>query len=316
MGLGWHKAKLLCKLHRAGLKLGRVLTIGRLNLFTGPAKVRQLLIDHGGVSPDRVAQLIPDSVEYAEPVLLALGAESVDSLDFSSWEGATIIHNLNEPVPEGLRGQFDLVIDGGTIEHCFDLRNILTSYMQLPRIGGSLIIHTMGNNHMGHGLYQLTPEFFYRVFIPKNGYRMRRLIVHEEFEYAPWYDVPDPAEIGSRIELANPWIGVLLLAHTVREQDLAPLRESPMQSDYAAAWAALDNSQTRQLQPSHPPRTGWTHLIKQMVKETLPSLVMAKHRFNDRHPALARLFNRWKSARQFRRFSFGAQPDRFRYLER
>ena len=226
------------------------------------------------------------------------------------------MHNLNEPVPEHLRGQFDLVIDGGTIEHCFDLKNVLTNYMQLPRVGGSLVIATMGNNHMGHGFYQLTPEFVYRVFQPQNGYRVRRLIVHESYEYARWWDVPDPAEIRSRIELANPWVGVELLGHFTRESEVTPFRETPVQSDYAAVWAACEKAETAPSEAAQAESRASRRGIKELVKATFPSLAMAKHRFNDRHPALARFFNRRSSARRFRRFSFDAQPDRFRSPDR
>jgi hypothetical protein len=296
-------------MHRAGFKLGRVLTIGRQNLFVSPAKVRQLLVDHGGISPDRVAELIPDSLQYAEPVLLALGAVSVDSMDYSDYEGATIVHDLNDPIREELRGQFDLVIDGGTIEHCFDLRTVLSNYMELPRIGGSIVIHTEANNSMGHGFYQLSPELLYRVFSPNNGYRVRQLIAFEAFEYAPWYDVPDPAEIRSRIELANSWNRVQIVAHAVREHDVPPLRGPVLQSDYAAVWEVANASS--RVQSS---RKGLVQGLKRWIKQALPWLVMAKHRFNDRHPGLIRLIARWGNARDQRRFSFESQPDRFRYL--
>jgi hypothetical protein len=298
-------------MHRAGFQLGRVLTIGRQNLFVSAAKVRQLLMDHGGVPPDRVAELIPDSLRYAEPVLLALGAESVDSMDFSDYEGATIVHDLNNPIPEGLRGRFDLVIDGGTIEHCFDLRTVLSNYMVLPRVGGSIVIQTEANNAMGHGFYQLSPEFFYRAFSPSNGYRVRQLIAFETFEYAPWYEVPDPAEIRSRIELANSWNAIELLMHAVREHGVPPLRGPVLQSDYAAVWETTNASGIPRAQPS---REGLIQRLKRWIKQTLPSLVMAKHRFNDRHPGLIRTIARWRSARDRRRFSFEAQPDRFQYL--
>ena len=72
MGLTWHETKFLCQLHGAGLRLGRVLTLGRQNLFVNAAKLRQLLIDHAGLTADRAVQLIPDVLVHAEPLLLAL----------------------------------------------------------------------------------------------------------------------------------------------------------------------------------------------------------------------------------------------------
>jgi hypothetical protein len=229
-------------------------------------------------------------------------------MDFSNDEGATIEHDLNNPIGEGLRRQFDLVIDGGTIEHCFDLRRVLSNDMELLRIGGSIVIHTQGNNSMGHGFYQLSPEFCYRAFSPNSGCRIHRLVAHEEFEYARWYDVPDPASIHSRIELTNSWNAVMILAHGVRERDV-PLFGGPvLQSDYAATWEAAD---VPVIQPAEPSHKRLDAGLKARLKQAMPSLVMAKHRISDRHPGHTRLIKGWSNARSRRRFSFEAQPDRF-----
>jgi hypothetical protein len=47
----------------------------------------------------------------ARRLLELLGAQQVDSIDHSNFEGATLTHNLNEPVPDDLRGRYSLVWD-------------------------------------------------------------------------------------------------------------------------------------------------------------------------------------------------------------
>ena len=36
-----------------------------------------------------------------------------------------------------------------------------------------MFVFTMANNHMGHGFYQFSPELFFRVFQPENGFNSR-----------------------------------------------------------------------------------------------------------------------------------------------
>ncbi len=45
---------------------------------------------------------------YTDSLLAALGASHVEALDASNDEGATRLHDLNEPIPAAWHGQFDL----------------------------------------------------------------------------------------------------------------------------------------------------------------------------------------------------------------
>jgi len=50
-----------------------------------------------------------------------LGASKVSAMDVSEYEGADILHDLNVPAPANLHERFDLLIDGGTLEHVFNV---------------------------------------------------------------------------------------------------------------------------------------------------------------------------------------------------
>jgi len=66
-----------------------------------------------------------------------LGAATVDSLDYSAYEGAALIHDMNLPWPSGSPPrQYDLVHDGGTLEHVFHLPQALSNAMSLVKPGG------------------------------------------------------------------------------------------------------------------------------------------------------------------------------------
>ena len=126
---------------------------------------------------------------------LLLGAESIKSIDYSDYEKVDIIHDLNTPVPENLHGAFDAVVDGGSLKHIFDVKQVLTNYMNMTKVGGCLFIVTTANNLSGHGFYQFSPEFFYRVFGHANGFIVNDVILIEcplLSAMSWWESVPAP----------------------------------------------------------------------------------------------------------------------------
>ncbi len=60
----------------------------------------------------------------------------MQSVDATSYEGATDQHDLNEGLPGRFRGRFDAVIDGGTLEHVFNLPVALKASMDAVKVGG------------------------------------------------------------------------------------------------------------------------------------------------------------------------------------
>ena len=60
-------------------------------------------------------------------------------MDVSDYENADIIFNLNDDLPNNLYEKFDVVYDGGVIEHVFDVGKALRSMCQMVS-GGSFSI--------------------------------------------------------------------------------------------------------------------------------------------------------------------------------
>src|SRR5262249_39640930 len=138
---------------------------------------------------------------HAEPCFLSLGARAVFSMDVSAFEGATFIHDLNQPVGDELKQRFDLVYDGGTLEHVFNFPTALKNCMEMVRVGGRFFMHTVTNNWCGHGFYQFSPELFFRALSRDNGYEVERMVVHR-VGYGGWYEVNDPALVPNPEQLA------------------------------------------------------------------------------------------------------------------
>lgn len=63
----------------------------------------------------------------------------VDSIDISDYENATIEQDMNQPIPEHLKLQYDTVIDRGSLEHIFNFPVSIKNCMSLIKPGGFYI---------------------------------------------------------------------------------------------------------------------------------------------------------------------------------
>ena len=172
---------------------------------------------------------IKDSTEFFR----YLGAAEVSAMDYSDYEGAAILHDLNVPVGDELKEKFTFVLDGGTTEHVFNFPTALRNAMEMVEIGGHLAIITGGNNFLGHGFYQFSPELFYRTLSAENGFSVKRLIAAEVG--GRWFEVSDPQTVQSRVELINDrQIYLMILAERIACRPI--FENTPQQSDYVQIW--------------------------------------------------------------------------------
>ncbi len=184
---------------------------------------------------------------YGESFLTAAGASPVASIDASDYEGARITHDMNLPIDEELCERFDLVIDGGTMEHVFSPPVALANMMKMLNVGGTLIVWTPANNLCGHGFYQFSPEFFFSSLTESRGFTIETVSVVEcvfpsVSLVAPKraYTVQSPHALRRRVEISSRR-PLMLLARAIKHEHVAdPFAIAPQQSDYVAAWGAED----------------------------------------------------------------------------
>ncbi len=232
MGLDINAVRFLIAARKRGVEFGDVLMLGRQDLNVYPKKMVQELSKHGFPT---AAFEGTDPVRYAEPVFQALGARKVGSLDASSFEGAEVVHDLNTPIGPDLHERYDLVYDGGTLEHVFNFPVALKSCMEMVRVGGRFMLHTVTNNYCGHGFYQFSPELFYRALSAENGFKVERMVAHVVGPYGSWRDVRDPEVIRQRVEVVNS-LPLQIWVEAVRVSTSPIFRIPPQQSDYTPRW--------------------------------------------------------------------------------
>ncbi len=98
-------------------------------------------------------------VAETRSVFRALGLEC-DFVDISASRGFEIVLDLNRPAPAELLGRYDIVYDGGTLEHCFNVGQVMRNILAFARVGG-FIIHVNPLNHYNHGFFNFSPTFYH-----------------------------------------------------------------------------------------------------------------------------------------------------------
>ena len=233
VGLDCAAANFLCAAKMSGVDFSQTLMIGR-QAYISQTKTIDKIGNIVGVDCQRFKPY--ESSGFVEWFFELLGAKEVSSLDGCDFEGATYVCDLNHPTPAHLSNRFSTVFDGGTMEHVFNIPQLLKNCMGMVRIGGHYLVLTVANNFMGHGFWQFSPDLFFRILSPDNGYEMKAVLLHEVLPNAPWYIVRDPLEVRRVVELINNTpTYVFAIAKRLALKEI--LAKPPLQSDYVETWA-------------------------------------------------------------------------------
>jgi SAM-dependent methyltransferase len=240
MGLDFNSIKFLLWSKNLGVAFDRTLTLGRQGLTCSRGRLGRAFQNFGLSVTDGEVDLCfkreAFTELYADDFLKLLGVKEMVSVDYSDFEGATLLHDLNQPFPGHLLGSFDLVIDGGTLEHIYNYPDALSHCLGLLRVGGHFVAVTPASGQMGHGFYQFSPELFFRFFSMERGFVLRKIVAYDCSKInSPFYEVEDPATTRQRTGLVGK--KVIQLAVLAQKTAQAPLTlDPPQQSDYAAIW--------------------------------------------------------------------------------
>jgi len=235
MGLNYPTGALLAwSVRKRGLKAKNIVTIGKLEVNMSASQLRRI---HKYM---RLKEFDGEHNKWSADQLLSfwLQAAEVKSLDVSDYQGASIVHDLNNPVPDDLFACCDLLIDGGCLEHVFNVPVALVNYSKMVRLGGHVLIATTANNYMGHGFYQFSPELFFSYFSKAKGFMIEYvgLAVHPFPSSSlstgcQLYEVTDPTKAKGRIGLVSSTPAlILILVKRISVENTDS--ENMIQSDY------------------------------------------------------------------------------------
>lgn len=249
-----------------GVSFDRVLTLGHQSLRLFPVEVKYF---HDAYRQRRGGPSSPIEGQPWETYLDGFLRDFLDAgettvLDASSYEGAATIHDMNSPVPIHWHGQYDVVIDGGSLEHIFNVPTAFANLANMLKVGGTIFINTPANNLMGHGFYQFSPELMYRIFSDENGFAIRNVLLYESgypsvelTKKDTVYKVIDPDHVHQRVGLQN-GKPVMMMVEARKTRDAPLFARPPQQSDYVALWEAA---------PAAGTATSWRHRVRDLVNE-------------------------------------------------
>ena len=281
MGIEIHGLNFL-RLAKRKKKFGDVLTIGRQGLYVIEPVVKELIATNASYK----------NQTYCEELFIDyFGATKVESIDNGSYEGATYLHDMNEPLPEALSGKFDTVIDGGCLEHIFNVPQALRNCSSVCRPGGQIIHILPANNFCGHGFWQFSPELFFSLYSEKNGYKETEIYLADESDSKKWYRVSEPRD-GNRVNVMSRNSLHLLVRTVLATGDFS--HKNIQQSDYVHKWEEVKEAQGLIRAPSGL-RSKITKALKGIpfTYKLLSSLhtryfrALKKGRLNDKNPGLS-----------------------------
>lgn len=161
---------------------GRILQLGRQDTYfdfpTFKARAQSIGTNLIDVPITTVKNpWIDQSVIDDQTLFSALGFQRVESLDFVPNEKPSLVHDLNEQVPSSLHERWDVIYDGGTFEHVFDLATAFSNIHKMLKPGGLIIHESPTNNFVDHGFWQINPTALLDRYLA-NDYQMLEALVY------------------------------------------------------------------------------------------------------------------------------------------
>ncbi|MEM8980196.1 MAG: methyltransferase domain-containing protein [Pseudomonadota bacterium] len=236
--------------YRPGDAGGRTLMLGRHTLQVREEllfKITRVLRQH------KVELTLEDMLQddgYCETMMRSLGFGEMEAMDFSDYEGATVLHDLNRPIPSELEDQFDFIFDGGTIEHVFNVPVALENVFRMLKPGGRFVSANGFNGWPAHGIYQFNPELVWTFWARNCGCLVHDCRgIHKRPRGGNYHlQFKDPAETGSRLKLRGKVPpGRMYLYYEVERTPEAKLQDRVLQSDYETKWQSHTNAGSTRL---------------------------------------------------------------------
>ena len=222
MGINFQTLDLLRKNVDEFGQLGDVLTLGRLDNQIDKKNLKLLNLEENENFKEK----------YSEKILINhLKAKSVDSIDNSSFEEASIIHDMNIEL-ENIDKQYDTIIDFGTSEHIFNINQNLINISKLCKKGGRIIHCLPTNNQCGHGFWQFSPELFFSLYSESNGYISTKLNLIDNHDHQNYWEIKK-APKNERLEL-NSFTPLYIFITTKKIIENPTLKAQ--QTDYIYLW--------------------------------------------------------------------------------
>ena len=255
MGVNKSEFALLCELKNKLSFQGRVLQLGRQRVSMTFGTLKAILSSYSLPPYKPEAPLSVHGQPTDEVFFKALGFSEVESLDAHGFEGATIVHDLNLPVPDEWKERYDFIYDGGTSEHVFNFPQCLKNIYDLLKPGGFIVHHVPTSNYVNHGFYSFNPIVFTEYY-SANKFDLIDVFICEaprNFHRANVYVYKYDAAQERRFDCFNHGLGLRRHVDTfvvAQKNEYSTKDVIPQQNAYQSVWQSVDNGAVRASKPS------------------------------------------------------------------
>lgn len=246
-------ARFLVSIHKDRPIKGNVLALGKQTISLSIDKLQEIFkenncdlnpkLDLNNLKKDvstrmRINESMDDSTFFS-----FFNDVNYQTLDVTDYEGASIVHNLNDPIPPELEGKFDFIIDGGTFDHLFNLKNCFANVVKLLKPGGRIFQWNAATNYSNAGYLSFSADYFYDYYILNKFIDCQTFFAQSYYIAAPnWYVTkfvpPANGQRYSEFKQTYFYSMVIVLAEKGEDStyDIAPIqlqyRNQKIQSDY------------------------------------------------------------------------------------
>ena len=266
-------ARLILSEHAKRPLRGSILQLGRQTILFNEKQLRVWSLQAGanlkerdesahlnGRHKDNFAVYNLDDIDFFR----LLGFDEVSSCDLSSYESATFQVDLNVPVVPELHDRFDVIFDGGTMEHVFNLPAVLGNIHAMLKVGGRVIHVAPSSNMIDHGFYSFSPTLF-SDYYRANKYALLSLNLFEFVSWASQWTVYDclSGALDNRLgRTANSKMaGVFCVAEKTSASTSSVV---PVQTHFASLWDT----------PHRGERNKWA-AAREVIKDKWPKMADA-----------------------------------------
>lgn len=136
-------------------------------------------------------------------------------VDAIAHDGREVVADLNYPHE---LGEFDLVIDAGTTEHCFNVGQAIVTASKAVKVGGR-ILHTNPVSMGNHAFYNFCPTLMFD-FYRENGFAVERMEVRDRMGEGDTV----PFNTTGRFPLGNNWAMYFMAQRKERKPLVYPIQ--------------------------------------------------------------------------------------------
>lgn len=224
-----------------GADLSKTLTLGRQFRAFSKKEFSKYLKEYAQLADSSSKDYF--NTPYVEDLFDAMYGAKPVSLDGFAHEDPDIVFDLNEPITDDMRERYTCIIDGGTMEHVFNVPQLLHNTFSMLEVGGFYISMVPTNNFNGHGLYQFSPDFFFSTFSEANGMEIKDVfIVKFSARDKVWKINTSTQSAGQRLQFdVNTQTEIYVIAQKIAK---TPEKIAAQQTDYEEGWYEDEKSVT------------------------------------------------------------------------